>query len=391
MKNKKGFILITSYLLLSVLSIFSLALFSRSNVFLQATERNQNNMVAFNMAEAGLDTAIVTLRVNPAYTGTGGYVSMQTNTVQGGYQVTVTTPAQTPNGQPNVNAAIRQITATGFSPTNTVTDRAYETRTVTGYVSVAPPSLFDYAVFADKSIDINGNVEMDSYDTRVNQVYDSQTAGKKADIGTNSTAADTANFNGAVRIQGDGYYGAGGALNVYDVGENVQFSGTISGMTAPKELSPPEPTGTNLGTLRINDSYPLAAGEYRASSLKITGSGQLVAEGPVKIYVSGEITIEGKGIATSSDLPKNMLIYSTGDAEVKLGGGGKFFGGIYAPKSEVKIHGGNGVFGAIVSKKYKQVGESKVHFDEAMKDIKSSNTNQVSMLSWTESNTSLGS
>ncbi len=95
----------------------------------------------------------------------------------------------------------------------------------------------------------------------------------------------------------------------------------------------------------------MAAGEYRASSLKITGSGQLVAEGPVKIYVSGEITIEGKGIATSSDLPKNMLIYSTGDAEVKLGGGGKFFGGIYAPKSEVKIHGGNGVFGAIVSKK----------------------------------------
>lgn len=391
MKNAKGFVLITSYLLLSVLSIFSLALFSRSNVFLQATERNQNKTVAFNMAEAGLDTAIFQLRANPAYAGSGGYVPMQTNTVQGGYQVTVTTPATTPTGQPNTNAAIRQITATGFSPTNTVTDRAYETRTVTGYVNVAPPSLFDYAVFADKGINIHGNVEVDSYDTRVNPVYDRRNAGSNADIGTNNSITHTANFSGGVSVRGDGFYGVGGDLDVYNMSNNVQFNGTISGLSAPKELPPPEPTGTNLGTLRINDSYPLPAGEYRASSLKITGQGQLVADGPVKIYVSGEITIEGKGVATSGELPKNMLIYATGDADVKLGGSSKFYGAVYAPKSNVKVHGDNHFFGGFVAGEFLHVGNAKFHFDEALKDVESDSGGQVSILSWTENNTSLGS
>lgn len=392
MKNEKGFVLIMSYLLLSVLSVFSLALFSRSNVFLRATERNQNKIVAFNLAEAGLDTAIAALRANPAYAGTGGYVPMQTNTVQGGYQVTVTTPAQTPTGQPNVNAAIRQITATGFSPTNTVTDRAYETRTITGYMNVAPPSLFDYAVFADEEIDITGGARLDSYDTRVNPVYNPRTAGSKADVGTNGTGDDKLKLSGTPIVRGGALSGAGSdPSQVIELNGQAQITGTQSALTSPKDMTPSQPSGNQLGTLNITEPYPLGAGTYRASSLRITGDGKLVATGDVKLYVEGDITIAGQGTATSGDLPTKLQIHATTNADVKIAGGGSIYGGIYAPLSKVKVTGNSDVYGAIVAKKYEQHGTGKIHFDEAMKDVKANNTNQVNMLSWTESNTSLGS
>ena len=44
-----------SYLLLAALSVLSLALFNRGTAFIQSAERNKKKIVAFNMAESGLD------------------------------------------------------------------------------------------------------------------------------------------------------------------------------------------------------------------------------------------------------------------------------------------------------------------------------------------------
>ena len=109
--SQRGVMLLLSYLLISVMAIFSLALFSRSHVFTQTNERNQNRVVAFNMAEAGLDLAISTLRSNTAYEGTGGYTSLATANVQGGYEVTVT----------EIEPKKYSIQSAGYSPDNTVT------------------------------------------------------------------------------------------------------------------------------------------------------------------------------------------------------------------------------------------------------------------------------
>lgn len=389
----KGFLLIASYLLMSVLSIFSLALFSRGNTFFQASERNENKIIAFNMAEAGVDQAIVQLKSDPTYSG-AAYSAMP-GAPKGGYQVTVTVPATNPNGIPNANPNIRQIVAQGFSPSNDATQKAYETRTVMTYVSLAPSSLFDFAVFAKDSIKLNGNPGdiVDSFNS-TNGAYDPATAGLKGHIGTNSIGNGDVALIGNVTVKGDATIGPGGTPgDVISLGPNTTITGNQTAATAPYSFEAPEATGTNLGDVSISGqtTYTLASGTYTMSSLKIGGQAQLAPTGPVKIYVTGEVDLGGQGVATSGNLPANFQLYVTTDASVKLAGGSALYGAIYAPLSDVKNTGGATVFGAIVADEYDQSGGGSLHFDEALKEIEGSSGNEVTMDSWTESNTSLGS
>lgn len=380
-ENKNGFILITSYMLITVLSVGSLALFSRANGFIQATERNQNKIVAFNMAEAGIDLAIAQIAADPTYAGSAGYVNMSTATVQGGYQVTVTTPQGAPN--------IRQITATGFSPSNINTTRAYETRTIITHAEIGQNSMFNFAVFADESMQINGNPLVDSYDSR-NGPYGGDNADSNGDIGTDSSENATMRIIGNADIQGDAEVGPGADPNaVISLTGGATISGTQSAAVAPKNY---QPAGTNLaveGNINISGrtNLQLQAGTYHYSSIKIAGQAQLEALGPVTIYVDGDVDISGKGIATQANTPPNFLLYATGSSPIKVAGQGDFYGAIYAPASDVSNVGGAAVYGAIVSKNYHQTGDGDVHFDEALKDAGGSTDPNISMKSWQETNT----
>ena len=172
MKNEKGFVLITSFLFAAVLSTVSLGLATRQLAYLQAGENNKNRMVAFNMAEAGLDLALVQLVANSNYGGTTGFTSLSTGNSQGGYSISVCPPACTGVTAPT-DANTRLIVATGQSPSNNTADRAYESRKVTAYANVQPKSPFLYSVFGGQSISLNGSpsVSTDSYNS-ANGAYD---------------------------------------------------------------------------------------------------------------------------------------------------------------------------------------------------------------------------
>lgn len=385
--KEMGFLLATSYLLLSVLSIFSLALFSRENVYFQVSERNRNKIVAFNMAEAGLDQAITQLRLDANYTGTGTYTSLSTATIQGGYQATITTPQDNPN--------IRQIVTSGFSPSNVVTNEAYETRAITSFAVIEPPSLFKYGVFAKNSIQLNGSttVIIDSYDSSI-APYNAAAPGLQGDIGTNSIAAGSVSLTGNVQVKGSATVGPGGdPLSIITQGPNTTITGSLSAASSAEDFEPATATGTSLGSLSIGGStnYELPAGTYTASSLSISGSGKLTTLGPVSLYVTGTVDIAGNGVATSGNLPKNFLLFATSDASVSLSGNSNFYGAIYAPLSEVSNTGNGGLFGAMVSKTYQQSGNGQLHFDVDLKKVKGIFNNEVTLLSWRETNTTAGS
>ena len=72
--REKGFVLLTTYVVVMVVTVFCYAFFERSTVFVQAVERNRNKTIAFNMAEAGVDLALARLAENPSYTGTNGVI-----------------------------------------------------------------------------------------------------------------------------------------------------------------------------------------------------------------------------------------------------------------------------------------------------------------------------
>lgn len=69
--NQSGFLLIYTYSVLTILAITAVAFYTRNASLMNASERNYGRIVAFNMAESGLDQAMVQLANDPTYTGTG--------------------------------------------------------------------------------------------------------------------------------------------------------------------------------------------------------------------------------------------------------------------------------------------------------------------------------
>ena len=386
LRDKRGIVLLSAYWMISVMAIFSLGIFSRSNVYTQSVERNFNRVVAFNMAEAGVDLAIAQLIENPGYTGTNGYVSLSTNTVEGGFDVAVTIPPNNPN--------TRMISVTGHSPSNTATDRAYEARGIVAYAEIAQDSLFDFAVFSELAIQINGNSIIDSYDSR-DGAYDAANPSHNGDIGTNATGSSRVDLNGNVTVFGDAEVGAGGNPNsVINVDGHAEITGSRSAMTSPKVLDTPiTPAGAVfLGNLQLtgNTTYYLGPGTYSINKFKIGGNAKLIATGDVKLYISQSMDIGGNGIATAQNNPPSMLIYVTGSEDVQFNGNGAFYGGIYAPNATFQTNGNAGLYGAVVTKDFQQNGNADIHYDEALSDIEGSGSGGVSMKSWSESNTYAG-
>ena len=385
-QSERGFLLIMTYMLITSLSIFSIALFGRGSSFLQTAERNKKKIVAFQMAEAGFDDAFQRLRANTlsSYPWQSGYVSLSTGNIEGGYTVTVT----------DMGNNIRQISATGYSPGQNTTTESQETRSVTGFSQTAPSSAFNFAVFAVNSVQVSGNAMTDSYDSRLNGgVYGGSNVAQNGHLGTDAASAGMVMMSGNVEIRGNAVVGPNGNPGP-GVGSVITTSGNVSitgSRTAATAAQNPQTLSTSVGTegalsVSGNTDYTLTAGVHRFSSLSVSGNGSITALGPVQIYVDGAVSISGNGISTASNLPPNMVIYSMGTSSISLSGNANFFGGIYAPRSNVSVTGNGHVYGALVSKDYQQSGNGQVHFDEALRDVAGSGGNQLELLSWRENN-----
>jgi len=121
----------------------------------------------------------------------------------------------------------------------------------------------------------------------------------------------------------------------------------------------------------------LNEGTYWFSSLSITGNGQLVINGAVKIYVTGNIDVGGNGVATANNLPTNLLLYGTVDpnnsankcTSVSIHGNGDLYGAVYAPEADIQTSGNAAVYGSLTGKSVKINGNGGFHYDEALGDI----------------------
>ncbi|MBM3252769.1 MAG: hypothetical protein FJZ16_00760, partial [Candidatus Omnitrophica bacterium] len=174
LSDNKGIALITFYLAISLLVTLGIGFVMMGIYESRFTERFRNSKIAFNLAEAGADVAIVALRSNPSYTGVGF-----TTLGEGGYTVSVTTPVANPNW--------RRIDAIGYYPDNNTGSYGYTQREVELYVQVSPSNSGSrWSMFGNSEIDINGTIYVDSFDSR-NGRYGGSNVSANGDIGTNST------------------------------------------------------------------------------------------------------------------------------------------------------------------------------------------------------------
>ena len=381
LKSQRGVILMTAYMLFAVISILSIALFTRNSISIQSAERNRKKMIAFNMAEAGFDDAYLRLKNNTVTTfpWDSGYVALDTNTMEGGYRVRIA----------DMGNKVRQVIATGYSPDISAPGEIQEVRPVTAYVSSSSAGAFNYGVFAKDSIQMSGNAMIDSYDSR-NGVYGAAgNAGANGDLGTDTTSAQKIKMSGNVNVKGDVVVGPNGNPDsVIVTSGNVVITGQKS---AASEVQNPSVLSTSViseGSLSLsgNTIYELQAGEHRFTKLSITGNAKLKPLGTVKIYVDGTVSIAGNGIATTSNSPPNTLIFVTQNSSVTFSGNAALYAGVYAPLSTVKNTGNGEIYGAVVSKTYQQTGNGNVHFDEALKDVAGGGASKLTLKSWQENN-----
>jgi hypothetical protein len=292
------------------------------------------------------------------------------------------------------------------------------------------PFWFGNGITAKDTLTFSGNgQQMDSFDSRINpygrtdilDIYDDQLtttilghnlARGYCSIASNSVVVEDISVGNA-DVYGSLATGAGEGANIAAiVGPNgsiynhetragdESFVNNIDyahvGFEFYRNLIDPEaPTLDNPITSQ-NGTIGTAgqATDYHLSSISVSGKKSITIKGDVTLIVDGDVKVSGKGSidldpgATlklyvdgamqisgnglyNSGPPKNLIVFSTGNGDVSLGGNAKLSAAVYAPNSFVHLGGGGNsgaMYGAVVGKDVKLNGHYPFHYDEALKD-----------------------
>lgn len=386
-KNLKGFALITSVLIISILIPLVIAYIARVTAEYRFTSKFYNSITAFNLAEAGVEKALWEINYN-ASAFSGWSVS-----VDGSGNKTITSPSSpapslaTLAGQtigeyavtvyiPSIQNPVT-ITSTGFAPNKLSAD---EKRTV--IVQFEKNYQFTRGIVGLNEVKFSGGAYSDSYDSSKGP-YDSDITSPLYNAGQQSGVASNGpiTLSGGSHVYGDANPGTGYPFNPPP--SPTVVTGSYATLQAPLQLDPItnaemtnaktsnnnaviDPAILSPGTYDLDlngaDTLTLPQGTYYFTSIKLNGGSNIQVSGPTKIYVDGGKIDANGGSFVNGDNPRNLLILSTG-SEIKLNGGSSFIGCIYAPTSEIKNTGGGNIYGAIVCGKAVDTGGAAVHFD----------------------------
>jgi hypothetical protein len=255
-----------------------------------------------------------------------------------------------------------------------------------------PPSPFDFGLFSDNALVLNGQGDIDSYNA-CEAPYDPKKPGNNGDIGTNATGSKSIVLNGTnPLVRGDAAVGVGGDPS-NDIGGKGTITGTKTALSKHKDLTPKKaPTGGTVTHIDLSGKREetLTAGSYEVLSLKLASKAKLHIQGDVilvvddidiagqaelvihsgaslSMYVSKNANITGQGILNYNYLPSALMLYGTKSAEkIKVAGNGAFYGVVHAPTAEVTIAGNGGLYGAAIGKTLTTNGNGAIHYDECL-------------------------
>lgn len=264
---------------------------------------------------------------------------------------------------------------------------------------------------------VGGNAYIDSYNSQnggYNYLTNSADGGS---AGSLSVAVDAVDIgNAAIR----GYIATGGAApilgsngtvygddTVFNDGERIDWSRVATDFYAdlPDVEMPTRftVTATSLalsgGTTTIGttgtsnfpevydlDSLDIASGQtlqitgdvvfMTSGDSDIKGTLEIIPGGKVRWYSAGSITVGGKGVANTTNVPENLAIYGTsstaGETAFTMHGNGAVTAAIYAPNTDVSLQGGGSsgaLFGGVVANEISVNGNYSFHYDEGLADF----------------------
>ena len=198
-----------------------------------------------------------------------------------------------------------------------------------------------------------------------------------------------------------------GGVKVDPLRVSTDFYAEFPPVEAPSLSAPTTtvPGGSyTMGSLFTASEYALADLDVKSTdTVSIEGDVTLVLTGTLNVkgevlitpgssltvYVEGDVDIGGNGLVNGTNIPANLVLFSTageGDGQtIKLSGNGALAGAVYAPFADVEMKGSgaNGtMFGAVVANNILLTGNFEFHYDEALDDY--GNNGRFRMDAWRE-------
>lgn len=365
-----------------VLTILGAGFMRRSMTENGVSRRSASQQDAFFLAEAALDRAALNLRT-PDETSDD------------------VTAGTLPTGSYTVDTP-QLIGALQYAVTTHGTSRG-ESRHVEALFQLTPQSVFQFALFGDASVNVSGDAQTDSYDSSQGPYEDDPTSpdynkGQNGDVGTNGTDAGDVTVDGSIFIEGQVAVGPGvddptSVVTGYDpafITGDPKVASQPSAFPLP-DVVIPEGCETELpASVQNTRTFSSSVGVYcPPGSVVINGGDTWTADGAVKIYFAGDLTVNGNATVGVVNDPTKMLflLTATGSASLQqeITGSTTFYGGIYGPNAFIDIAGDAEIFGSIVAGSVDLSGNAKIHYDESLQSITElSNTYRPSLLSWRE-------
>ncbi|MBI4342237.1 MAG: hypothetical protein HY599_02595 [Candidatus Omnitrophica bacterium] len=407
--DQRGTVLVFALGTIVLLTTLGTSLLLRSLHDTQLGRWSSARQTAFFHTEAGIDRAIVELRQDSNWAGTG-YTTVGS---QGGYAVTISP----------INSRTKRVVSTGYQPSNVSTAPHYQQSQVEAIVYFQNTS-FAYALFSATTVTLDSNALVDSYNS-ANGAYSDSNVSADGDVGSNATGAGTVTLNSNAKIKGDVAVGPGGNVTTDIVlNGNASFTGSPQTLIQAEDLSLTSfPSGSASGSLSLgsNEDLTLPGGTYRYTSVDLNSNASVSVTGNVIIYVENSFKLESNTQFVTTCPTCTMTLYVDGNAgdpntpavqlrsNALLSAGAKpsqlkviitgnssstsralhvesnstIYGVIDAPRSHVDLDSNAKLFGAAVTRSIQLDSNAKVHYDVSLKSSGSSNQ-ALQLRSWRE-------
>jgi hypothetical protein len=231
-------------------------------------------------------------------------------------------------------------------------------RTIAAAYIRGGPSQF--GIVGLEGIDSNGNkATIDSYNAAKGQ-YSGLTKGSNATAASNKVI-DLGNGD----IAGDGRPGPG--FGPVEHGPNGGVTGWSAELETPLAYPPASVPG---GAMQLPNTKTVAGGTpgnpiiYKTTDFPLNKSTTFT--GPVRVYVTGAVTLKGNTIVAANNLPANLEIYVVGAGPVSMNGNTGFYAHLYAPQADIDIHGTPDFYGTMIGRSIDFKGTADIHYDESL-------------------------
>lgn len=178
--------------------------------------------------------------------------------------------------------------------------------------------------------------------------------------------------NGPVQVMNRSVVAGDATGSSFEIDADAVVTGSLLPADPPVDfLAVDTPSGLiELGDLVVSTSTSLGVGSYHADKLEVVAGAELRIEnddGPVTIYVSGDVTIQNGGqVVTADPDPEKFAVYLEGNGTARFTNDSEFFGVVYGPDAHIEVDN-QGVFsGAFVGATMVVKNEARVIYDEAL-------------------------